>query len=92
VAPLREARFEGVRGLDWLDFRGGCGGCGFGSGGAEAEVGAEGVVDARCGGGAEVKGGLLRVGGGRDDAERLVRGRLVWWSLERRGLARQGEP
>jgi hypothetical protein len=72
VSPLGEARFEGVCGLD--GFGGGAArGCGFGRGCAEAEVGAEGVVDARSGWGAEVEGGLLGVRGGGDDTERLER-------------------
>lgn len=47
------------------------GGCGFGSRSAEGEVGAEGVVDARGGGGAELEVGVGGVVGGGDDAEGL---------------------
>lgn len=81
LLPGAEARFERVAG--------GCGGCagGFGSGGGEVEVVAEGVVDAGGGGGAEdVRGGGCGCGGG-DDAEGLLRRVLVglwflgWWWL-----------
>lgn len=45
------------------------GGCGFWCWGAEGEVGAEGVVDAGGGGGAELEVGVGGVVGGGDDAE-----------------------